>query len=89
MALATRNSRISGCLKYAIGAALCSATAYLCVEPFLKHRSVGGTASMSLGEWLLAFLVIPGIILTGLMCLAAAGTCIVLAFRSLVGTVSE
>ena len=79
------SKRIGEFIKYVIGALLCGATAYICVEPFLKHQATSEVHHYSISEWVLAFLVIPGIFLLAFMCLVGLVFCLILAFRSLKG----
>ena len=78
-----RARRFGKCVKWVFGAALCGAGAYVCIEPFLKRHATSDSHHMGIGEWVLALLVIPVILLTALACVVSAVFCLILAFRSL------
>lgn len=77
--------RIGDFVKYFIGAIMCGCTAFLCIEPFLRHQTSTDEHHSTVGEWLLGFLVIPGICLFAFICVVCTVFCLVLAFRSLSG----
>lgn len=77
--------RLSECFKFLVGAFMCGAVAFLCVEPFLKHVAKFDAHHFGFVDWLLAILIVPGIFLTLVISVICMFMCLTLAVRSIRG----
>jgi hypothetical protein len=68
--------------KFILGAILCTAVAWECVEPFLKRRINGQAWHPGFAEGFVAIIVFSGIAIMFLISICVTGMCLYFAIRS-------